>query len=157
MGFCGSNVRPISQEVLMISISKMSLKNNSTSLRGQWVSILHFYVCQLTWITNPRMHLFHISECSIQNRNVHAPVPYPRMLHSEQKCAHFCSEWRILGYGTGAFWDLWNWFIIWVTVLFLYWSMAGQSWAPPICVVILIGPVSSSLAYVWEKVLLLCK
>ena len=33
------------------------------------------------------------------------------MLHSEQKCAHFCSEWNILGYGTGAFWDLWNWFI----------------------------------------------
>ena len=29
------------------------------------------------------------------------------MLHSEQKCAHFCSEWSIVGYGTGAFWDLW--------------------------------------------------
>ena len=29
------------------------------------------------------------------------------MQHSEQKCAHFCSEWCILGYGTGAFWDLW--------------------------------------------------
>ena len=41
-----------------------------------------------------------------------APVPYPRMLHSEQKCAHFCSEWSILGYGTGAFWDLWNWSIV---------------------------------------------
>ena len=35
------------------------------------------------------MHLFHIPECSIQNRN-------------------FCSEWSILAYGTGAFWDLWN-------------------------------------------------
>ena len=22
-------------------------------------------------------------------------------------CVHFCSEWSILGYGTGAFWDLW--------------------------------------------------
>ena len=31
-----------------------------------------------------------------------APVPYPTMLHSEQKCAHFCSEWSIVGYGTGA-------------------------------------------------------
>ena len=29
------------------------------------------------------------------------------MLHSEQKCAHFCSEWSIVGYGTGAFWVLW--------------------------------------------------
>ena len=29
----------------------------------------------------------------IQNRNV----------------AHFCSEWSIVGYRTGAFWDLWNW------------------------------------------------
>ena len=36
-----------------------------------------------------------------------APVPYPRMFYSEQKCAHFCSESSILGYGTGAFWDLW--------------------------------------------------
>ena len=33
-------------------------------------------------------------------------VPYPRMLRSEQKCAHFCSEWSIVGYGAGAFWDL---------------------------------------------------
>ena len=40
-----------------------------------------------------------------------ALVPYPTMLHSEQKCAHFCSEWSIVGYGTGAFWDLWNWSI----------------------------------------------
>ena len=28
------------------------------------------------------------------------------MHHSEQKCAHFCSEWCIVGYGTGAFWDI---------------------------------------------------
>ena len=41
------------------------------------------------------------------HKSQNAPVPYPRMLHSEQKCAHFCSEWSILGYGTGAFWDIW--------------------------------------------------
>ena len=29
-------------------------------------------------------------------------VSYPRKLHS-----HFCSERSVLGYGTGAFWDLW--------------------------------------------------
>ena len=40
----------------------------------------------------------------------------PTMLHSEQKCAHFCSdsayfcsEWSTVGYETGACWDLWNW------------------------------------------------
>ena len=41
-----------------------------------------------------------------------APVPCPTMLHSEQKCAHFCPEWGIVGCGTGAFWDLWNWSIM---------------------------------------------
>ena len=46
---------------------------------------------QLTWFTNPRMHLFHIPHFSIQNRNV-----------------QFCSEWRIVGYATGVFWDLLN-------------------------------------------------
>ena len=30
------------------------------------------------------------------------------MPHSEQKCVHFCSESSIVGYGTGAFWDLWQ-------------------------------------------------
>ena len=38
-----------------------------------------------------------------------APVLYPRMLHLEQKCAHFCSERSILGYRIDAFGDLWNW------------------------------------------------
>ena len=37
-----------------------------------------------------------------------ALVPYPTMHHSEQKCAHFCSEWCIVGYGTGALWELWT-------------------------------------------------
>ena len=43
------------------------------------------------------------------HKSQNAPVPYPTMPHSEQKCAHFCSEWSIVGYGTDAFWDLWNW------------------------------------------------
>ena len=37
----------------------------------------------------------------------YAPVPIPIMLHSEQKCAHLCSEWSIVGYRTRAWWDLW--------------------------------------------------
>ena len=32
------------------------------------------------------------------HKSYNAHVPYPRMHHSEQKCAHFCSEWCILGY-----------------------------------------------------------
>ena len=43
------------------------------------------------------------------NKSHSAPVPYPTMLHLEQKCAHFCSEWCIVGYGTGAQWDLFKW------------------------------------------------
>ena len=43
---------------------------------------------------------FHISQS--------APVPYPTMSYWEQKWAHLCSEWSIMGYGTGAFWDLWK-------------------------------------------------
>ena len=31
------------------------------------------------------------------------------MHHSEQNCIHVCSEWRILGYGTGALWEFWYW------------------------------------------------
>ena len=27
------------------------------------------------------------------------------------KCTHFCFEWSIVGYGTGAFWDFWIWSI----------------------------------------------
>ena len=41
------------------------------------------------------------------HKSLNTPVPYPTMLHSEQKCARFCSEWSIMGYGTGAFWELW--------------------------------------------------
>ena len=36
----------------------------------------------------------------LTNRTMH--VPYPTIHRSEQKCAHFCSEWCIMGYGTGA-------------------------------------------------------
>ena len=46
------------------------------------------------------------------HKSHNAPVPYPTMQHSEQKCAHFCSEWCIVGYGTGALWHLWDWSIM---------------------------------------------
>ena len=40
------------------------------------------------------------------HKSQNAAVPYRTMFHSEQKYAHFCSEWSIVEYGTGAFWDL---------------------------------------------------
>ena len=42
------------------------------------------------------------------HKSQNAPVPYPTMLYSEHECAYFCSEWSIVGYGSGAFWDLCN-------------------------------------------------
>ena len=100
------------------------------------ISVLTKCSVKLTKFTNPTMHLSHIPQCTIQDRNVHisvlngalwdmgqvhcriceivlleshnAPVPHPTVHHSEQKCAHFCSEWCIVGYGTGALWDLWD-------------------------------------------------
>ena len=51
------------------------------------------------------------------HKSQNAPVRYPTVLHSEQKCAHFCSELGIVGYGTGAFWDLWiRWIECWGSV-----------------------------------------
>ena len=64
---------------------------------------------------------FRVTDHSHKSHN--APVPYPTMHHSEQKCAHFCSEWCIAGYqelitvisswgyAIGALWDLWIWSI----------------------------------------------
>ena len=65
----------------------------------------------LTDIGRPPIDLIHKSQ--------NAPVPYATTLHSKQRCAHFCSEWSIVGYGTGAFWDLWNWFIHFWDISFL--------------------------------------
>ena len=46
-----------------------------------------------------------LTEQSHKSHN--APVSYPTMQHSGQKCAHFCSEYCTVGYGTGALRDLW--------------------------------------------------
>ena len=49
------------------------------------------YVCYTNWVN------WQIHKCT---------VPYPTMHNSEQKFAHSCSELCIVGYGTGALWDL---------------------------------------------------
>ena len=41
-------------------------------------------------------------------KSQNALASYPVMLHSEEKCAHFCSELSIVRYGTDAFCDSWN-------------------------------------------------
>ena len=43
------------------------------------------------------------------HKSHNAPVLYPTMHHSSQKCAHFSCEWCIVGHGMGALWDLWDW------------------------------------------------
>ena len=49
-----------------------------------------FKDCQLTWCTNPRMHLIHISQCSIQNRNVHISVLKGALWDMEQVHSGIC-------------------------------------------------------------------
>ena len=53
-----------------------------------------------------------LTKNDVFHNSQNTPVPYPIMLHSEQKCTHFFSEWSIVGYGTAVFSDLWNWSII---------------------------------------------
>ena len=55
-------------------------------------------------------HTKNSKQMDLNHKSQNVPIPYPTMLHPEQKSAHFCSEWSIMGYETDAFWDLWNWF-----------------------------------------------
>ena len=81
-----------------------------------WLTFIFVHKCDIfvlqfwnptLWLNSPSVCL---SLCIIDHfRKSHkAPVPYPTMHHSEQKCAHFCSEWCIVGYGTGVLRDLCN-------------------------------------------------
>ena len=75
-------------------------RKGSTRVMTGWLQTIPSKTCK--W----RLH-----NSDIIHKSQNAPVPYPTTLHSEQKRAHFCSEWGIVGYGKGAFWDLWNWSI----------------------------------------------
>ena len=57
-------------------------------------------------VTKLRMHTI-----DIIHKSQNATVPYPTMHHWKQKCAHFCSEWCIVGSGADALWDMWIWSI----------------------------------------------
>ena len=89
--------------------------------RAVWwgFTFYHHDFCHVQWDMVPRETRDDVTEeddvtirIDLIHKSQNAPVPYTTMLHSEQKCAHFCSEWSIVGYGTGAFWDLWNWSIL---------------------------------------------
>ena len=43
--------------------------------------------------------LVHEGRNNLIHKTHNAPLPYPMMHHSEQKCAHFCFEWCIMGSG----------------------------------------------------------
>ena len=62
----------------------------------------------LLWFQSVICSIFAID---LIHKSQNAPVPYPSVHHSEQKCTYFCSEWSIVGHGSGAFWYLWNWSI----------------------------------------------
>ena len=62
-------------------------------------------------VVNSGKAAYGVDVIDLINKSQNVPVPYPSILYSEQKCAYFCSEWSIVGYGAGASWDLWNWSI----------------------------------------------
>ena len=71
------------------------------------ISIIHVYILSLlltSWHTSLRYNWpnLHIPECTC---SISHNAPF-----RTEMCA-FCSEWSIVGYGAGAFWDLWDWSI----------------------------------------------
>ena len=86
----------------------------NTTLKFIFLNEIFVSGFRFCWSYLQRKHLcfdqnLTIGLINLIHKSHNAPVPYPTMLHSEQKCAHFCSEWNIVGCGTGAVWDLWNW------------------------------------------------
>ena len=75
------------------------------SLYNEFVE--HFYCIELLkFVQFPNIYAISIQKTKF-HKSQNARVPYPTTLHSEQKCGHLCSEWSIVGYGRGAFWDFW--------------------------------------------------
>ena len=60
-------------------------------------------------IKNLASNVYHRVISQIRKSDI-APVPYPQIYNSEQKCTHFRSELCIVG--TGALWNLWDWSIL---------------------------------------------
>ena len=74
------------------------IRRYSSIIDMTYKHLLHLHKVEVRFVHDFLTELIYKSQSS--------PAPYPTMLHSEQKCAHFCSEWSIVGYKTSAFWDL---------------------------------------------------
>ena len=79
----------------------------SSVILGQFSSMLFCFDMLLYSGQQRYGSAIHLARCgNVIIKSIHdshnAPVPYPTMLHSEQKCAHFCTEWCIVGYGTSV-------------------------------------------------------
>ena len=84
---------------------------------AQWNLVMHICVCGLDhqrfrlWLVPWLVPCHHQDQCWILVNRPISQIPectcsISHNPHSEQKCVHFCSEWSIVGYGPGAFWDL---------------------------------------------------
>ena len=80
-------------------------RQQPSSRRGRRLKI----VCRVVALVFP-VDLIHKSQ--------NASVPYPTMLHSEQNCAHFCSEWDTV--------RIWNRCIL--RFVKLVYQVEGRSW-----------------------------
>ena len=56
------------------------------------------------------------------------------MHHSEEKCAHFSSEWCIVGYGMSALWDMGDRSITHVLRMCCGWALAEFAHQGSLCV-----------------------
>ena len=94
---------------------------NYTLACGKWLKIIPLNIGNIIKITTFHAFVRNCSNvakilCGLKKKKlIHKPhslsVPYHTMHYSEQKCAYLCSEWCIVGYGTDALWDLWNWYV----------------------------------------------
>ena len=71
----------------------------------------------------------HYSQIDLIHRSYNAPVPYLTMHHSEQKCAHFFSEWCIVRCRIGALWDF-SYLVNWSATIVVQFTSRSASWFP---------------------------
>ena len=75
-------------------------RQTTTWLCPSWKGSMVPILCSLHHYCS--MSEFYIDTIDLIHKSHDAPVSYPTMQYSEQKCAHVCFEWCIVGYGTGA-------------------------------------------------------
>ena len=91
----------IAKVITVTTLNKISVEWVGLSLATQQITA----DCRYHWLWQPSVPPVTTNDLIHKSHN--APVPYPTMHHSEQKCAHFCSEWCFVGYETCTLCDLW--------------------------------------------------